>query len=92
MNIKVDAYPFRDFGFLRGVVESLSYGSASDPSDGGEAPYHVASVRVDGWSLKSRFEVVRKLTPGMPVVVVVSGPPIRIWKRLFNPIFNYAAN
>jgi len=92
VNIKVDAYPFRDFGFLLGTVESLSYGSASDPADGAEASYHVASVRVIGWSLKDRFEEAKELTPGMSVIVIVSGPQIPIWKRLFNPIINYATN
>lgn len=85
--IKVESFPYTRYGYLEGIVETVSHDAAQDEHLGLVFPARVAlsdtNLKIDG--------VVVRLTPGMNLTVEIKTGKRRVIDYLLSPLQQRAA-
>lgn len=100
VQVKVDAYPFTDFGMMHGTVTSIGNDTINDPEEEGKSalpPSFKVRVRLDGDALRvgdcaTDGPACRRLrlSPGMRVQAEIRTGRRRIIQYLLSPLMSAA--
>lgn len=87
VRVKLDAYPFQRYGFLRGKLSALSPDSVSTDASGAQsqARHYIARVEITNWQFEGDA-VERPVLPGMTLTGEIITGSRSIISYLIDPI------
>lgn len=83
--LKLDAYPYQEYGFLEGSVRTISEDAFTNRQDANAAPYYRARIKLEKKTLEKTPENFR-LVPGMPLTAEIKIGERSVLAYLLRPI------